>query len=70
MVMPRIRDFRGINKKSIHHGTLSMGLRDCNVFSEVTENFKGGINITIVTSTKNPDWALALFKAYGFPIRD
>ena len=70
VVMPRIRDFRGINKKSIHHGCLSIGLRDNNVFSEITENVRGGMNITIVTSTHNPEWTLALLQAYGFPIKD
>ena len=70
VVMPRIRDFRGMNRKAIHHGCISMGLRDINVFSELTENVRGGLNITIVTSTHNPDWTLALLKAYGFPIRE
>lgn len=70
VVMPRIRDFRGLSPKSIHHGCLSMGIRDNNVFLEVTENVRFGMNITIVSSTNNPEWALALFKAYGFPIQE
>ena len=74
VVLPRIRDFRGLPAKSFDgRGNYNMGLRDQLVFPEI--NFDKvdkarGMDITIVTTAKNDEEATAFLGAMGLPLRE
>ena len=70
--LPRTRDFRGISQKSIDQkGNLSYGVKEHTVFAEILpEKVKNifGLEVTVVTTAKNKEEGLELFKLMGFPI--
>lgn len=74
VALPRVRDFRGISAKGFDgQGNFNIGIRDCTIFPEVDPDklSKGfGLQITIVSSSRNDQEAFMLFKALGFPFRD
>lgn len=71
--LPRTRDFRGIDQKSIDEkGNLTYGLREHTVFAEILpEKVKNvfGLEITVVTTAKNKEEGIELLKLMGFPIK-
>lgn len=74
LVLPRVRDFRGINPKAFDgRGNYSLGISEQVVFPEVNadkvKNIQG-MNIAIVTSAHNDDEARLLLKAFGMPFKD
>jgi large subunit ribosomal protein L5 len=73
IVLPRIRDFRGISEKGFDgRGNYNIGLRDQLVFPEIVYDEVTrvrGMNITIVTSATNDRDARALLEQLGFPFR-
>ena len=73
IVLPRIRDFRGLNPRSFDgHGNYSFGVNEQLVFPEVDYDdidMTRGMDITIVTSAGNDDEGRALLTALGFPFR-
>ena len=73
IALPRSRDFRGIDSKSIDRsGNLTLGIKEHIIFPEVSAERDQDIlsfEITIVTSSKTRKEGLALFKALGFPIK-
>ncbi|MBI2638934.1 50S ribosomal protein L5 [Candidatus Peregrinibacteria bacterium] len=73
VVFPRIRDFRGISKKSFDgRGNYSIGIREHTVFPEIqTEDVSKihGIQITVQTDANDDKKAYALLKALGFPFK-
>lgn len=73
VVIPRTRDFRGLEQKSIDKsGNLSIGIREHIIFPEISpEEVKRifGLEITVVTNAKSREEALELFKLLGFPIK-
>jgi large subunit ribosomal protein L5 len=74
IVLPRVRDFRGVSPKSFDgRGNYTLGLRDQLVFPEIdyTKVEKSrGMNITIVTSARTDKEAFALLKKLGMPFRE
>lgn len=74
IVLPGVKDFRGISKKSFDgSGNYSMGLKQHAVFPEVDQNRldkSRGLQITIQTSAKDNDSAYTLLKKLGMPFRD
>jgi large subunit ribosomal protein L5 len=74
IVLPRVRDFRGVSPKAFDgRGNYTLGLRDQLVFSEIdyTKVDKPrGMNITIVTSARDDKEAYALLKKLGMPFRE
>ena len=72
-VIPRLRDFRGLNPKSFDgRGNYSMGLPDQSIFSEIDFakiTMSQGMNITFVTSAKSDEEARALLTSLGLPLR-
>jgi large subunit ribosomal protein L5 len=74
VALPRIRDFRGVNPKSFDgNGNYSMGVSEQLIFPEIDAdkvNFTQGMDITIVTSTRNDDEARELLKQFGMPFRE
>lgn len=73
IAIPRIRDFRGFDEKNVDEtGNLTIGIREHTVFPETAdEDLKDvfGFAVTIVTTAKNRNQALALFRAIGFPFK-
>lgn len=73
IVLPRIRDFRGLSEKAFDgRGNYNIGLRDQLVFPEIEYDKIDkvrGMNITIVTSAKNDMEARALLESMGLPFR-
>lgn len=71
VVFPRIRDFRGIPKKSFDgRGNYSIGLKEHTAFPEIqAEDISKihGIQITIQTTARDDKKALALLESLGFP---
>ncbi|MEA5465060.1 50S ribosomal protein L5 [Leptothoe sp. PORK10 BA2] len=74
LVLPRIRDFRGVNPKSFDgRGNYTLGLREQLIFPEVEYDRVDqvrGMDITIVTSAKTDEEGRALLKELGMPFRD
>lgn len=72
-VLPRVRDFRGLSAKSFDgSGNFSIGFKEALVFPEINpDNVSNvhGIQVTIVTSAKDDQEALALFRKIGFPFK-
>jgi large subunit ribosomal protein L5 len=73
IVLPRIRDFRGLNPRSFDgRGNYSFGVNEQLVFPEVDYDdidMTRGMDITIVTTARNDDEGRALLTALGFPFR-
>ena len=73
IVLPRIRDFRGLNESSFDgRGNYSFGLTEQLVFPEIDYDdidATRGMDVTIVTSAENDDQGRALLLALGFPLR-
>ncbi|HEV7180128.1 MAG TPA: 50S ribosomal protein L5 [Candidatus Baltobacteraceae bacterium] len=73
VVLPRIRDFRGLPAKSFDgRGNYNLGLREQLVFPEI--NFDKvdkarGMDITIVTTAKSDEEASEFLTAMGLPLR-
>src|ERR1700749_272594 len=73
IVLPRVRDFRGVSSKTFDaRGNYTLGLRDQLIFAEIdyskVDKLKG-MNITIVTSAPDDNQARALLKGFGMPFR-
>ncbi len=73
LVLPRVRDFRGLNPKAFDgRGNYSLGLNEQLVFPEINpDRVKSvqGMNITMVTSTNSNDEARELLSAFGMPFQ-
>jgi len=74
IVLPRVRDFRGISPQSFDgRGNYTLGIKDQLVFPEIdyakVERSRG-MNITIVTSAKTDKEAYALLKKLGVPFEE
>jgi len=70
VVLPRMRDFDGLNLDSLDkHGNLTIGLKEVSAFPELSRQQKTeyifGLEITLVTKTPTRDAALLLFKKLG-----
>ena len=73
VVLPRVRDFRGVSMKSFDgRGNYTLGLRDQLIFPEISYEKVDkirGMNVTIVTSARSDDEARELLKQFGMPFR-
>jgi len=73
IVFPRVRDFRGLNKKGFDGtGNYSIGFREHTVFPEISPDDvikTHGMQISIVTSAKTDEEGLELLTALGFPFK-
>ena len=69
--LPRVRDFRGVSKKSFDgRGNYTLGIREHVIFPEVDSNkIEGakGLNITIVTSGSNDEMTQFMLRELGMP---
>jgi len=73
LTLPRTRDFKGISSKSIDkQSNLTIAVKEHITFPEILpEKARDifGLEITVVTTAKNKEEALELFKLLGFPIK-
>jgi large subunit ribosomal protein L5 len=73
VVLPRVRDFRGVSTKSFDgRGNYTLGLRDQLIFPEISYEKVDkirGMNVTIVTTARSDDEARELLKQLGMPFR-
>ncbi len=71
VALPRIRDFRGLNPGSFDgRGNFSLGVREQIIFPEIdydSVQSVRGFDVTITTSAKTDEHALALLRALGLP---
>jgi len=71
IVIPRIRDFRGLPDKSFDgRGNYTVGIKEHVVFPEVDVDKIPrvfGMDVTIVTTAKTDQEAYELLKGFGFP---
>ncbi len=73
IVLPRIRDFRGVSNKSFDgRGNYSLGLREHTVFPEINPNKVDrirGLGLTIVTTANDDKGGLELLTLLGMPFQ-
>jgi large subunit ribosomal protein L5 len=72
VVIPRIRDFRGLKDNFDGRGNFSLGLTEQSLFPEIELDrveFQQGMNITIVTTAKSDEEGRALLEGFGMPFR-
>ena len=72
IVLPRIRDFRGVKDKLDGRGNYSLGLSEQTVFPEIELDkveFTQGMDITFVTTAKNDEQGHFLLKELGMPFQ-
>jgi len=73
IVLPRIRDFHGLSPRSFDgRGNYSLGLREQTLFPEIVYDQIDrirGMDITLCTTARTDEEALALLKALGLPFR-
>ena len=73
IALPRTKDFRGIDKKSVDAmGNITFGIKEQTIFPEIKdEELKDifGMAVTIVTSAKDKQSATRLFELIGVPFK-
>ena len=71
IVLPRIRDFRGISPNGFDgRGNYNLGLKEQLIFPEISYDDVTqirGLDISIVTTAKTDEEARALLKSFGMP---
>ena len=71
IALPRVRDFRGLNKKSFDgNGNYAFGIKEHIIFPEI--NYESvtdiwGMDVVISTSANTDEEALTLLKGFNFP---
>jgi large subunit ribosomal protein L5 len=73
VVLPRVRDFRGVSEKAFDgRGNYTLGIREQIIFPEIDYDQMDkvrGMNITIVTSAPTDEEGKFLLKILGLPFR-
>ncbi len=73
IVLPRVRDFRGISAEAFDgRGNYTLGLREQIIFPEIEYDKVDkvrGMEITVVTTAKSDDQARKLLELLGMPFR-
>ncbi|MCK4918216.1 MAG: 50S ribosomal protein L5 [Candidatus Pacebacteria bacterium] len=73
VALPRTKDFRGLNLKSIDEmGNATLGIKEHVIFPETSDEEMRdifGMSITIVTTAKNKKEAEAFLRHIGFPFK-
>lgn len=74
IVLPRVRDFRGVSARSFDgRGNYTLGIKDQLVFPEIDYTKvqrQRGMNITFVTSAKDDKESYSLLKKLGMPFSE
>jgi large subunit ribosomal protein L5 len=73
IVLPRVRDFRGVSGKSFDgRGNYTLGLKEQIIFPEIEYDKVDkarGMNITVATTAETDEEAFELLKLMGMPFR-
>jgi len=73
VVLPRVRDFRGVSEKAFDgRGNYTLGIKEQIIFPEIEYDQIDkvrGMNITIVTSAPTDEEGKFLLKLLGMPFR-
>jgi len=72
VVLPRIRDFRGVKNKFDGRGNYTLGLAEQSVFPEIDFDkleYSQGMDITFVTTVNDDEQGYQLLKGIGMPFR-
>jgi large subunit ribosomal protein L5 len=73
IILPRIRDFRGISVDSFDgQGNYNLGIKDQLIFPEISYDDvtqMQGLDISIVTTAANDEQAYCLLKNLGLPLK-
>ncbi len=73
ITLPRLRDFRGIDPKSIDRaGNLTIGLKEQIIFPEITTQKAEtlhGLEVTMVINSNSPVASQKLLEKIGFPFK-
>lgn len=73
IVLPRVRDFRGLNEKNFDQkGNFTLGIREQIVFGEISHEQAEtlfGMSVTLVTTAKNLEEGRILLESLGFPFK-
>jgi large subunit ribosomal protein L5 len=74
IVLPRVRDFNGLDPKSIDEGgVLNIGFREQMVFPEVNAEespFVFSLGVSVVPTAKDPKEALRAYEELGVPLKN
>jgi len=73
VVLPRIRDFRGVSPKSFDgRGNYTLGLKEQSLFPEISYeevDLVKGMNVSVITTAETDDEARELLKLLGMPFK-
>ena len=73
IALPRVRDFKGLSKNSFDRsGNFSLGIKEQIIFPEINYDKIDkvrGMDVSIVTSTINKNYAFELLKGFNLPFR-
>ena len=73
IALPRVRDFKGLSKKSFDKsGNYSIGIKEQIIFPEINYDKIDkvrGMDVSIVTSTNDKNYAFELLKGFNLPFR-
>lgn len=72
IVLPRVRDFRGLDIKSFDKlGNFNLGVREHIVFPEIAQHAENlhSLEVTIVTTAKDAKQGKKLLEMLGFPFK-
>ena len=73
VVLPRIRDFRGISAKSFDgRGNYTLGLKEQTLFPEISfeeVDLVKGMNISVITTAETDEEARELLRLLGMPFK-
>ncbi|MBQ8459182.1 50S ribosomal protein L5 [bacterium] len=73
VVLPRIRDFRGVSAKSFDgRGNYTLGLKEQALFPEITYeevDLVKGMNVSVITTAETDDEARELLRLLGMPFK-
>ncbi len=71
VVLPRVRDFRGVNKNSFdREGNYNFGIKEHSIFLEIPSDDvikNHGLQVTVKTSAKTKEAGRELLTTMGFP---
>ncbi len=72
-VLPRIRDFRGVDLKNIDSsGNLTIGLKEHVIFPEINQDVSHvafGLEVTLVSSSKSREENEEFYRSLGIPFK-
>jgi large subunit ribosomal protein L5 len=73
VALPRVKEFKGFNKKSFNRGNFTFGVKEQIVFPEINYDKIDtirGLDVTIVTSATNADEAKELLSVFNLPFNN